>query len=425
MLSFLLIHGTIPSFGPLRLFSRRSWTDDESEFVRSLRSSFPEAQIKRFAWDGINSHAARWKAGGDLASWIESQANLDSKGIQRILIAHSHGGNVALYAIKRLDEECLGQISGIVFLGTPFLRARARDSQTLSDLWLGAILGGLTLMGLLSVIVPKHHPILSLLFLACLLVTAVGIVRLVRTNRADWEQQGSKIAWEVDALPVGNMPIFCVCVKRDEALLLLNAMSFATTALISFRRRSLDWSKELIENLGETLRLFGTGVKNEIADRLPKDWWEGIGFAFCLVLFIAFSPLYLMMALLVLAFLGPFVILLFGPGLIGIIVLPIIALCATQFISLINLLTRSAPWGFGEHWLLQWIVEITASKWPQEERNFSSIEDHIGLWNLQHCAMTRYPRFIDEMSRWIVGTSMEEPTQNQREPGEDAQMEER
>src|SRR6185369_16968426 len=46
---------------------------------------------------------------------------------RQFLIAHSHGGNIALYAHALLAPDVRGRIAGIATLATPFLNARRRD----------------------------------------------------------------------------------------------------------------------------------------------------------------------------------------------------------------------------------------------------------------------------------------------------------
>jgi hypothetical protein len=174
------------------------------------------------------------------------------------------------------------------------------------------------------------------------------------------------------------------------------------------RQSSFNWFVTLLGNLKEAILDLWAGIVDEIRASLPSDL---VGFIVGFVrlgLILIFSPLYLAMALLVVA---PILVLiiLYLPSVFGIFLLPIIALCSTQIIALITLATRSAPWGFGEHWLLQWLVEVTVTKWPAEEIGLTSVEDRPGIWALQHTALTKYPRFLDEMCRWIHECLANEP----------------
>lgn len=73
------------------------------------------ATLHWFPWSGRNSHARRIQAGEQLATLIDSLRKDPSD--QVFIIAHSHGGNVALYSLKHVEP-----VDGIVFLATPFLQ---------------------------------------------------------------------------------------------------------------------------------------------------------------------------------------------------------------------------------------------------------------------------------------------------------------
>lgn len=74
-----------------------------------------------FAWSGANTHSARHKAARELASVISLLKATNSGDV--CVVAHSHGGNVALYALAGLAP--VKDIK-IVFLATPFLHFSPR-----------------------------------------------------------------------------------------------------------------------------------------------------------------------------------------------------------------------------------------------------------------------------------------------------------
>src|SRR4051794_24930353 len=87
----ILVHGT---------FARGAeWTKPKSSFRLRLEQSFPCAEIKIYEWSGANSHSHRLRAGQLLAEMLKSsyKSNPEKK---HILIGHSHGGNVILYATR-------------------------------------------------------------------------------------------------------------------------------------------------------------------------------------------------------------------------------------------------------------------------------------------------------------------------------------
>lgn len=85
----LLVHGT---WG-----GNSKWAKGEGELAAELAAiSIPH---ETFTWSGRNSHAARLKASEDLAGSI---SRWEGEGHEVVVVAHSHGGNVARSAIARL-----------------------------------------------------------------------------------------------------------------------------------------------------------------------------------------------------------------------------------------------------------------------------------------------------------------------------------
>ncbi|MFI6071688.1 hypothetical protein ACIA5C_08875 [Actinoplanes sp. NPDC051343] len=82
--------------------------------------------MTRFAWSGRNSHRARMHATQDLVEHLQRQLTEHPRARQWV-IAHSHGGNVALHAADQL-RALRGRRARVttVALATPFLHARPR-----------------------------------------------------------------------------------------------------------------------------------------------------------------------------------------------------------------------------------------------------------------------------------------------------------
>jgi hypothetical protein len=113
---FVLVHGT---------FARgAAWTQEGSTLRKALHARYGEvACFREFLWSGENSHKERVQAGDELRIFLQ---NLGSEVADRplFIVAHSHGGNVALYALR--DVQIAERVSGIVTMGTPFLDCRRR-----------------------------------------------------------------------------------------------------------------------------------------------------------------------------------------------------------------------------------------------------------------------------------------------------------
>lgn len=121
-----LVHGTF-AHEP----EKREWTLPGSSTEETLKAALQgddPAKVEftePFIWTGANNHKQRLKAGSDLATMLSAEERI--LGDRRILVGHSHGGNVILYALKELST--LGmeeQVDRVVTLATPHLTASTR-----------------------------------------------------------------------------------------------------------------------------------------------------------------------------------------------------------------------------------------------------------------------------------------------------------
>ena len=112
-----LIHGTWAKHAP--------WVECDSPLRATLAAASPNAIAFRapFRWSSRNSLGARQDAASALRRRILEES-IDAD-VRHFLIAHSHGGNIALYALR--DPEVGRRIAGVATLSTPFLIARRRD----------------------------------------------------------------------------------------------------------------------------------------------------------------------------------------------------------------------------------------------------------------------------------------------------------
>jgi hypothetical protein len=97
------------------------WFDQQSDFVVSLRSTFARYHLApeflEFSWSGSNSITARSDAARGLVAHLTTA--FDNEPLcPHLVIAHSHGGNVALLASKAYENSRLH----IVTLATPLSR---------------------------------------------------------------------------------------------------------------------------------------------------------------------------------------------------------------------------------------------------------------------------------------------------------------
>lgn len=115
-----LVHGTFARGAP--------WTKEGSilrqEIAAELGRSEQDVIFDVFEWSGRNTHKARVKAGYELADHIRA-LRIRVPQCAHFVVAHSHGGNVAILAHKHLPEELHAR--GVATLGTPFLYANLPD----------------------------------------------------------------------------------------------------------------------------------------------------------------------------------------------------------------------------------------------------------------------------------------------------------
>jgi pimeloyl-ACP methyl ester carboxylesterase len=117
--TILMVHGT---------FAREAaWTREGSSMYAALSRRFPEARLERFQWSGANSVFERGDASKALLNDLGSRLN---NGQRVYVVAHSHGGNVALNAITHLEPSEIDQVA-LCCLATPFFEARKRQTERL------------------------------------------------------------------------------------------------------------------------------------------------------------------------------------------------------------------------------------------------------------------------------------------------------
>jgi hypothetical protein len=133
-----LVHGTWAD--------TRGWVGPGSFLRRELEQRLvepgtpervPYVRFREFSWTGTNTHTARTQAGDELARFIRD-GHAESPDARHFVIAHSHGGNIALYAMR--DSAAREAVTGIVTLGTPFLSVRRRDPQRYADVMAWVVL---------------------------------------------------------------------------------------------------------------------------------------------------------------------------------------------------------------------------------------------------------------------------------------------
>lgn len=113
-----LVHGTFAQDA--------AWALSGSPLRTHLSSKLgPKVIFAPFRWSGANSHDARITASRTLCDHLRLRFQQYPQA-RHFIVAHSHGGNVACYALRALDIR--QRLGGIVTLGTPFLLCRPRST---------------------------------------------------------------------------------------------------------------------------------------------------------------------------------------------------------------------------------------------------------------------------------------------------------
>lgn len=227
----LLLHGTWAGAG--------RWTHHNSDFRRRVRIEleklgFEKVEFDTFPWNGKN----RWRARSEVAKAIDERIEKLDGMINRptevheewefLVIAHSHGGNIATEAIRnRMSADPAVPIRGIVCLNTPFLTLEVRGSIAYllvwlvvslalgSALWAGGVDGLVSLPPAIAKLGPsflssvtRSALLQTIVLIGIFLATLLLISR--RVKRAQREE------------PTGPTPnVLCLSCPDDEAITFL------------------------------------------------------------------------------------------------------------------------------------------------------------------------------------------------------------
>lgn len=295
-----LVHGTWGRgvFPALSLPWRRPfWFEAGGRFhdrlKRFLAAEGIDAPLHAFLWSGTNSIFGRLDAAQRLAAEINERAAREPERLQ-FVIGHSHGGSVAMIALRHLDEAVRRQVS-IVTLATPFMEVRVEDPGARN---LKTIVGLLTLFALgfaVLLFVPVVFAALSLLGVAPTAVPNwVGVVVFVLGLAA-----AAVFALLILGPDMGDRELRLIEATRDGV-----ASDFATNMLVL---RGIDDEATLVLAAG--------AIGNRISFRLMRIVGSALVVVLAGLLWVHFTgrgPAYLRDNL---AALAPWVLWLAAPGL--------------------------------------------------------------------------------------------------------------
>jgi len=207
-----LVHGT---FAP-----EAAWTLEDSKLRAALQHiSTSNVVIHRHDWSGSNTHTARFDSALSLAAHIKGIAAHDPQSRQ-VVVCHSHGGNIALYALK--DPAAFEAVDLVVCISTPFIQVQPRSVA----LWKLENFQAAILIITLAVAITyaiRHMSVLPLALYYLLRLT------LPFVETAIWQRMGTRALEWYDRLALPVTPAKDLLIIRttgDEASASLGGVHF-------------------------------------------------------------------------------------------------------------------------------------------------------------------------------------------------------
>ena len=113
-----LVPGTW-SRGFIKSVKNPIWYDENSSFCNDVKEQLGgDVQFKKVSWGERNTVTARHDAARNLSTMLEEGIR-DFPQARHVVIAHSHGGNAILYALRMKAPK--NSLHGIIMLATPFI----------------------------------------------------------------------------------------------------------------------------------------------------------------------------------------------------------------------------------------------------------------------------------------------------------------
>lgn len=397
----VLVHGTFAA--------QAGWMQNGSLCRKILGSeSGDRVSFVPFGWTGKNNQEARLAASRDLVQTVRSQLEGDPSEKRVVILAHSHGGNIALKALEELHS--VPQVAGVVCMATPYFSVRVRNTpRVLSVLpWVFAPFAcwAFSLAALIPLAIVYGPALLVskmmdwpvadtyiLVFLPLALVVMVAYslrvyLRLcarIRTVLDKWIDQRAHYVNKRYAASPGRVPVMSVGVSIDEASLWLRVIAwFGSIPFLTWRPwiflclcYAAVWLAMIFPAAGtEGLWPDPTGRFQTFANTGAFEFFSAPFFTVQRIFFDWFMfPL-----------LGFFALLLIW-----------------QFaMAIIPFLMRTSPIVFGTESVLDNLVaDVRTCSKPVCENLTSVRMARKGIWPLEHCRIYDDPPTLSAVASWI------------------------
>jgi hypothetical protein len=232
---------TVISFVP-GTYSFGAWTRPNAPFRTAIEAELgPQTVFRTFSWSGWNGQKSRILASLSLREFLLDGLR-EHPDARHVIIAHSHGGNVALYALR--DRALRERIAGLVCLATPFINTKPRRPSTRAVIAWGLPL--LVLFPLLCGVIWLAQYMLrdmwegwSLWRIVSLIGSGILVFKLLQILYLSWRisvdwlsrllkrwlrRQLRRAARCYPRIRAGALPVLAVTAPQDEAHLLLRSV---------------------------------------------------------------------------------------------------------------------------------------------------------------------------------------------------------
>jgi hypothetical protein len=202
-------------------------------------------------WNGRNNISARKEGKDKLIGHLKGLQDKYGKKVKYYIVAHSHGGNVALYALR--DAKYKYPI-GLACLATPFIVARSRILAGNEDLTLRVIFSMFTLLlvlafSIINVIeLPEYWEILVPMSVIVIGAPFIGLIFRY------WNNHKADLLTELNLSNLAKKQLLIVRAPGDEASALLLTCQFISQLIVGIYNMMCllrDWMGKIVKDLSK------------------------------------------------------------------------------------------------------------------------------------------------------------------------------